>query len=78
MVPHVEPAPYGVGGHHAEVMVLNEVRVGLNQDLLPQHGGLQHHWVQDHHGGPHVPLDHGQRLNDHALISRGLNQVLDA
>ena len=61
MVPQGDPGPHGVGGHHVEVKVLDEVRVGLDQDQLLQHGVLQHHWVQGHHGGPHVHLGCGPR-----------------
>ena len=57
--------------------VLGEVRVGLHQDVQPQHGVLQHNGVQGLHGGPHVPLCAGLRPNDHALTSRGLFEIQD-
>ena len=53
-------------------------KVRLHQDLLPQHGVLQHHGIQGHNGGPHVPLGCGLRPNDYALTFRRMFEVQEA
>ena len=72
MVPHGDPQPNGVGGHHFKVNLLGEVQVRLHQDHLPEHG------VHGHISGPHVPLCCGLRLLDSALILRGLLEAEEA
>ena len=53
-------------------------KVGLHQDFLPQHGVLQHHGIQGHNGGPHVPLSCGLRPNDYASTLRRLFEIQEA